>query len=100
MTRNPVITASDQVPPTVGGLAIGRPVGDQTVRGTLPVQVRTLHINRCPLSPSAWNISGQPPSMTVIPCSRPQFAAVVETDPAPNERCIHTFPIPRSAASS
>ena len=42
-----------------------------TVRGTLPVSFNIRHIHLCPVSAVGPNISGQPPSMTVMPCSRP-----------------------------
>ena len=54
---------------------------------------------RCVRSDGAPNISGQPPSITVSPRARPSAAAASSTLPASTDRCIHTWSIPRSAAS-
>ncbi len=43
----------------------------QTRRGTFRVRVSSRHMKRWPPSDAEPNISGQPPSMTVMPCSRP-----------------------------
>jgi|GEM_PF-5154915 len=43
----------------------------QTRRGTLPNQVSSTHMALCAPSAVGSNISGQPPSITVTPCSRP-----------------------------
>jgi hypothetical protein len=40
---------------------------------------------------------GQPPSITVMPCSRPYSVAASETLPAPGLQCIQTCLIPSSA---
>ena len=57
-----------------GGLlrrCTGPAVACQTLRGTLPVRVNTARIALCPKSAVGSNISGQPPAITRIPCSRP-----------------------------
>jgi hypothetical protein len=46
-------------------------IASGTLLGTLPVRVNTNRISLCPTSATGSNISGHPPSMTVIPCSRP-----------------------------
>ena len=43
----------------------------ETTRGTLPVSFRKPHMNLCAPSAVGSNISGQPPSITTTPCSRP-----------------------------
>src|SRR5581483_9408878 len=43
----------------------------QTRFGTLPVSVRTARIALWPRSAVGPNMHGQPPSITVMPCSRP-----------------------------
>lgn len=56
-------------------------------------------IARCAESAVGSNISGQPPSMTVMPCLRPGSAAALETPPRPKGRCIHTRLMPSMAHS-
>jgi hypothetical protein len=52
-----------------------------------------------PGSAAGSNMSGQPPSITRMPCSRPQAAADPEKLPRSKARCIHTCLMPRSAHS-
>ena len=58
--RQSLLAAPDQWVTAVG-----------TCRGTLPVMVQTMRRNLCPPSLVGSNISGQPPSITVMPCWRP-----------------------------
>ena len=44
---------------------------DITVRGTLPVTVKTMRMALCAASAVGSNMHGQPPSITAMPCSRP-----------------------------
>src|SRR6185295_13887244 len=81
-------------------LGHGTPPSDYSQRrGIFPVRVKMSFIALCPPSATGSNISGQPPSMTWMPCSWPYRVAAWETLPAPNERCIHTWWIPSSAHS-
>lgn len=94
--------SSDVPPAPAGTRPPTRPPtpADQTARGALPVNVIIQHMTLWPVSGVGPNISGQPPAMTVTPCSRPYAAASTETLPAPNDRCIQTCLMPRPAASS
>ena len=58
----------------------------QTRLGTLPVNVKSARITLCPRSAVGSNMHGQPPSMTVMPCSRPKAVAVADTLPRPGPR--------------
>ena len=66
--------------------------------GSFPVTPRNHWMQRWATS-GFTNIIGQAPSITAMPCSRQNAAAVGETLPWPNERCIQTWPMPSSAHS-
>jgi hypothetical protein len=71
----------------------------QTSLGMLPLSVRTMRMSLCPRSAVGSNMHGQPPSITVMPRSRPYSVAASETLPAPGPRCVQTCLIPSSAHS-
>src|SRR5215213_6121926 len=71
----------------------------QTSLGMLPLSVKTMRMSLCPRSAVGSNMHGQPPSITVMPRSRPYSVATSETLPAPGPRCIQTCLIPSSAHS-
>jgi hypothetical protein len=62
----------------------------QILRGTLPLRPSASRISLCPRSAVGPNMHGQPPSITVMPRSRPYAVAVSETLPPPGPRCIQT----------
>src|SRR5512132_58707 len=68
-----------------------------TCFGTCPAYTNRMTL--WPKSAVGGNIRGQPPSITVMPCWRPNWVAACETLPAPGPRCIHTWLMPRSAHS-
>ena len=55
------------------------PASTQTFRGTRCATVSTGRITLCPKSAAGSNMHGQPPSMTVMPCSRPYDVAAGDT---------------------
>ncbi len=62
--------------------ALGQGI-DHTCLGTLPVMVNMTRIALWPKSAVESNMHGHPPSITVIPCRRPNSVAAAETLPAP-----------------
>lgn len=56
--------------------------------------LKTNRVHVCPKSPVGSTINGQPPSITLMACFRPNSVADRETLAVPVDRCIQTRLIP------